>query len=88
MEAEDIGSTKVTKPIIEVIVSSPPDRDVLVSELWVGAELLGEVFEDKGSLRLTVYPPQSGSCWSLDARAVLMGLNDAISELARPKESD
>ena len=32
---------KPTKPIIEVIISSPPDRDVLVSELWVGAELLG-----------------------------------------------
>lgn len=74
------------KPIIEVIVSSPPDRGVLVFELWVGAELLGEVFEEKGSLRLTLYPPQPGSCWSLDARAVLMGLNDAISELARPKD--
>jgi hypothetical protein len=78
---------KTAKPIIEVIVSSPPDRDVLVSELWVGTELLGEVFEDKGFLRLTLYPPQPGSCWSLDARAVLIGLNEAISELARPKDS-
>jgi hypothetical protein len=78
---------KTTKPIIEVIVSSPPDRDVLVSELWVGAELLGEVFEDRGSRRLTLYPPETGSCWSLDARAILTGLNDTISELTRPKES-
>jgi len=76
---------KTTKPIIEVIISSPADRDVLVSELWVGAELLGEVFEEKGTLRLTLYPPRTGSCWSLDARAVLTGINDAISELARPK---
>jgi len=76
---------KPTKPIIEVIISSPPDRDVLVSELWVGAELLGEVFEEQGTLQLTLYPPQTGSRWSLDARAVLTGLNDAIGALPRPK---
>jgi hypothetical protein len=87
MEAEEIGIMKTTKPIIEVIIISPPDRDILVSELWVRAELLGEVFEEKESLRLTLYPPQTGICWSLDARAVLTGLNDAISELARPKDS-
>ncbi len=40
---------KTTKPSVEVISSSPPDRDMLVSELWVGAELLGEVFEEKGA---------------------------------------
>lgn len=79
---------KTTKPSIEVIISSPPDRDVLVSELWVGANLLGEVFEEKGTLQLTLYPPQTGSCWSLDARAVLTGLHDAIGALPRPKSRD
>ena len=76
---------KTTKPSVEVISSSPPDRDMLVSELWVGAELLGEVFEEKGALQLTLYPPPTGSRWSLEARAVLTGLNDAIGELPRPQ---
>jgi hypothetical protein len=76
---------KTTKPSVEVIISSPPDRDVLVSELWVGSELLGEIFDEKGALQLTLYPPRTGSHWSLDAQAFLTGLKDAIRELPREK---
>lgn len=45
---------------LSVDVTSVPDRDRLVAELWSGSEQIAELSIEDGCLMLRIYPPTSG----------------------------
>ncbi len=39
----------------EILITSPPDREYLVAEIWHSDELIAEINHEQGSLRLEFY---------------------------------
>jgi len=61
--------------IIEI--TSPPDREKLVAELWWGDEMWGEINQDSGSLMVELYPRASGEPWTFPLDTLLEVLRKA-----------
>jgi hypothetical protein len=65
---------------ISITIASPPDRDDLVAELWLGDNQIGEVSRDtKDALWVELYPALNNEPWRLH-------LDDLTTALARAKE--
>jgi hypothetical protein len=43
--------------MIELQITSPPDRERVVAELWLGNVQLAEVSNEDGTFRIEVYTP-------------------------------
>jgi hypothetical protein len=52
---------------IEVTVSSVPDRNNLVSEIWFENNQVAEFSNEESELVVQLYPNPSGGVWSLSA---------------------
>ncbi len=63
---------------IVVEITSVPDREMLVGELWVGSHLLGEVRWEESEALLQIYPRPGGQPWEVPVKA----LNNAIANAA------
>ena len=50
---------------LKVLFASPPDREHLVGELWLGNQQLAEVNTEIGALQLQIYPRQMGMSGAL-----------------------
>ena len=66
---------------LRIYISSPPDRDNLVADIFFGNEQFAELNQEDGTLRLEVYPRQNGEFWQLRLDEVLVALNDARNRL-------
>ena len=53
-----------------ICISSPPDREKLVAEIFFSDQQWGEVNQEGSELELGVYPRQDGSPWRIGYRAV------------------
>jgi hypothetical protein len=70
---------------IKICISSPPDREKLVAEVFFGDEQWAELNQESGELRLEIYPRQNGQPWSLDFHDVIDALSQARNRLCGPK---
>jgi hypothetical protein len=70
-----------------ISISSPPDREHLVAEVFVGNEQLAEVNHEHGAWSVEFYPRASGEPWRLSFDAALRILQDAKSRLGRRDQS-
>ena len=48
-----------------ICISSPPDRDKLVAEIFFGANQWAELNQEDGTLRLEFYSLPAGEFWQL-----------------------
>jgi len=60
-----------------VSVASPPDRENLVAEIFVGNEQFAEVNQEQSALHVEIYPRQNGQPWLLTVEDVTEALNQA-----------
>jgi len=65
-----------------ICISSPPDRQKLVAEIFFGDEQWAELNQERGDLRLEVYPRRDGRPWSLDFQEVSDALSRAKERLS------
>jgi hypothetical protein len=69
---------------ITVQITSVPDRDNLVAELWYGSEQWGEISQETENLLLEIYPRSSGEndkVWSFDLTEAMSKLRDAQKQI-------
>jgi hypothetical protein len=69
---------------MEVVISSPPDRNYLVAEIWFSDEQWAEVNQEEDELRVEIYPRQGGGPWSFPLTDALEALMKAASRLLVP----
>jgi len=56
---------------LRVSISSPPDREHLVADFFIGDEQWAELNQEGGALNLEIYPNRSGEPWVLSFEEVL-----------------
>lgn len=47
-------------------IASPPDREELVAELWVGSEQIAELRKQAGTVRVQLYACSGAPWWDVD----------------------
>lgn len=62
-------------------ISSPPDREHLVAEIFFGDQQWAELNQEGSELALEVYPRQDGKPWQLSFEVVTFALADARRRL-------
>lgn len=71
------------KSEFRICISSPPDRQRLVAEIFFGSEQLAELNSESDILRLEIYPRQNGQPWQLMFQDVVDSLKQAKNRLCR-----
>ena len=66
---------------LNIALSSPPDRDELVAEIFVSSQQLAEINTQFGYFCVEIYPRQDGQPWVLDYRQFLQSLTEAKARL-------
>jgi hypothetical protein len=69
------------RPQFRMSIASPPDRDAVVAEIFVGAEQLAEVNREGGEWTVEFYARRSGEAWRLPFDETLRVLQDAKKRL-------
>ena len=64
-----------------MVIASPPDRERLVAEIWVGNEHLAEINQESEACIVELYPRRSGEPWQLAHDNLLMALTAARLQL-------
>ena len=64
-----------------ICISSPPDREKLVAEMFFGDEQWAELSQDGGILSVEFYPKRAGGFWRLELEDVLSVLREAKARL-------
>ncbi|WP_455872864.1 hypothetical protein [Rhizobium yanglingense] len=68
--------------IIEI--TSPPDREDLVAEIWAGDEIFAEVsLKESNAAVVEFYPRQSGEPWITDLDEITQALNQSKQRLRK-----
>lgn len=69
---------------LEAILTSPPDRESVVFEIWCGDQQVAEISkEPTRSYEIELYAAPGGVPWQLDLNEFKSMLDNAINELAR-----
>ena len=66
---------------LRICLSSPPDRDGLVAEIFFGNEQWAELNQESGILELEFYTKPNGEFWRVGLDEVLEALNEAKRQL-------
>lgn len=67
-----------------ICISSPPDREVLVAEVFFGDEQWAEINVEKGVPVIELYPRQDGQPWQFEYEFAMKALQDAGNRLLDP----
>ena len=65
----------------KISISSPPDRDCLVAEIFMDNNQWAEVNQESGELMLELYPRKDGQPWVFDFETALEVLQAAKKKL-------
>jgi hypothetical protein len=65
----------------EILITSPPDRQRIVAEIWCDDDQLAEVNDESGYARVEIYPRVDGEPWVLPYDELLELLKHAKTEL-------
>ncbi len=65
-----------------VCISSPPDRDKLVAEIFFGDQQWAELNQEGLELQLQIYPRNDGKPWEIPYSQIISALEDAKNQLA------
>lgn len=67
--------------MFEILITSPPDRENLVAEIWLMNELIAEVIHESGDLEIEIYMPQGSSKHKFELEAFIDVLTEAKERL-------
>ena len=79
--------TTTNSPSFAVELSSVPDRDGVVAEVWLGQVLLAQLHHEDGVVRVQFYPMPSGHIWELSYDDLIAALITARTRLGSPDQS-
>lgn len=66
---------------LRICISSPPDRERLVAEIFFDNTQWAELSQEDGTLRLEFYPLPTGESWQLSWDEVTSALEQAKERL-------
>jgi hypothetical protein len=69
------------KEQIEMVIASPPDREHLVIELWLGDTYLGEVNREDGTIRFEVDGGVNNPGWKVSVDELIRCIQLARDEI-------
>jgi hypothetical protein len=67
----------IVHPISEVLITSPPDREDLVVELWSQDYMIAEINSEGACPLVEIYPRPDGKPWNFNADQLLEMLEKA-----------
>lgn len=74
----------VSERDLDLTITSPPDRERLVAEIWIERIeriQLAEVNMEEGKPIVEIYPRPDNAAWTIDARQLVDVLNRAIKDM-------
>jgi len=69
------------KDTYRICISSPPDRDKLVAEIFFVDTQWAEINQERGALEVEFYPRPDGETWPIDYGDALKALDEAKRRL-------
>jgi len=67
---------------MKILITSPPDRENLVAEIWVDNCQLAEVSQEGEVQFVEIYPHPPGGAWRVPFRQLLQAMKQAKVRLA------
>ena len=68
--------------LLSTVITSPPDREECVAEIWAGSSQLAEISHEPGrSIEIEIYPPPEGGRWSFKLEELMSALHQATKNL-------
>lgn len=68
--------------LLSTVITSPPDRENCVFEIWAGSSQLAEVSHEPGkSIEIEIYPPVEGGKWNFKLEELMTALHQATENL-------
>jgi hypothetical protein len=68
--------------ILSAVITSPPDRENCVFEIWVGLSQLAEISHEPGRpIEIEIFPPAEGGKWNLKLEDLMTALHQATRDL-------
>jgi hypothetical protein len=64
-----------------IVLTSPPDRESVVAEIWLGEEMWAEVANEKGPLTIEFFPRTNEGTWLLEYEDVMEAIQMAKDKL-------
>ena len=65
-----------------ICISSPPDREKLVAEIFFDNLQWAEINQERNSFEIEFYPRNDGEPWRIDFQCAIAVLNEAKDKLA------
>lgn len=69
------------KDTYRICISSPPDREKLVAEIFFGNSQWAEINQEQGDYQIEFYPRVDRSPWIIGFSSVIKILNEAKKKL-------
>ncbi len=67
--------------LLSTVITSVPDRENVVFEIWMGVVQLAEVSHEPGKpIEIEIYSPE-GEKWSFELEELMAILNEAVQNL-------
>ena len=68
---------------LQTIISSPPDRENVVFEIWSGSQQVAEISREPGQdYNIEIYPAPDDGVWRFDLIDLKNAIEDGIKELS------
>lgn len=68
------------------MISSPPDRESIVFEIWSDERQVAEISREPGrDYEIEIYPTGNGGAWNFNLTELMAYLTKGIEELSRSK---
>ena len=67
-------------------ISSPPDREFLVADIFIGSEQIAEINRENEDIEIQIYPRKSSEMWDLNFDSFLEVLHKAKENLCNRYE--
>ena len=69
------------KDICRICISSPPDREKLVAEIFFGNAQWAEINQERNVLEVEFYPRPDAEPWRIDYQDAIEALDEAKKKL-------
>ena len=63
-------------------ISSPPDREEVVAEIFFGNSQFAELNREANDIRVEIYPSASSQAWSMSLEELRAAINEAEDKLS------
>ena len=83
-----IFSDRYAEGKMHISISSPPDREKIVAEIFFGHEQWAEINTENGTLTIELYPQPTGEPWSFPFDHAIAAMHEVRRRLFDPHRAD